>query len=80
VPIVPTGALQEPANRLEGKPVSSMQLSGPEGAPLVPESEQMDKALHHVDQIVARLAEWDRQNADATTDEVDPASNEEPGA
>jgi len=27
-----------------------------------------------------RLAERDRQNADATTDEIDPTSNEEPEA
>jgi len=70
-------ALQGLANRLEGKPVSSMQLSGPEGAPLVPET-TAEEVCRQVDRIAARLAERDRQNADATIDEVDPANNEEP--
>jgi len=53
-----------------------MQLSDPERAPLVPETTAED-VCRHIDRIAARLAERDRQNAVATTDEVDPASNEE---
>jgi len=67
-------ALQELANRLEGKPVSSMQLSGPEGAPLVPET-TAEEVCRQVDRIAERLAERDRHEAEErgeTVDEVDP--------
>jgi len=51
------------------------EITGPEGAPLNPEP-TMEEVCRHVDRIAERFAERDRQNAVATTDEVDPASNE----
>jgi len=47
------------------------EMTGPESAPLVPET-TVEEVCRHIDRIAARLAERDRQNADATSDEVDP--------
>jgi len=67
-------ALQELGNRLEGKPVSSLELSGPAGTPLLPGS-TMEEELRRIDQIAERLLEHDRREAG---EPVDPMPQSEP--